>query len=156
MPALPITINFPQTEVEYISADTLSRVHIAPTNITCPLIRPDLIRDGAAEDGAAGQLLSAGAGGALLWVDPAATPTLAIVLTTGNDADALTIVNLTSVALSADAGVTSAVLSGVAGAAYLDVSTPPDDSGATKQFTGLYAPMSFNGVLYYMPLFSAV
>lgn len=92
-----------------------------------------------------------------MWVDPTVpgTPGLAAVLGESGDAAQLGMTNVLSVGLSAD-GVNGAVVAAVAGQEYLDISTAPDASGAQKQFTGKYAKMSFDGVLYYMPLFVPV
>ncbi len=151
---LPTQVNYPQTTLDFVDVTGAIHTYVQSASVTTPLAIPAAIRDGAAEVGAAGQLLSAGAGGALLWVDPAAAPNLAAVLAvaTAGDADGQTISNLASVALSAD-GSNACTLAGVAGQNYMDVSTPVDSTGVAKAFSGCYARMSFGSQLYYLPLF---
>jgi len=153
MPSLPISVSFPQTTYDFVSSDGLVHTSVVAASITTPLVVPAAIRDGAAADGAAGQFLSAGAGGALLWADPAATSTLAQVLTAGNDADGQTIVNLASMALSADGGVGNCVLSAAPSSDLLNISTVADDTGSTYAFSGKYWPLVIDGTLYRVPLF---
>ena len=153
--SLPIQVSYPQTTFDFV--DGLVHTTILAASITTPACIAAAIVDGAANPGAADQILTAGAGGALLWVDPTVpgTPGLAAVLGESGDAAQLGMSNVLSVGLSAD-GINSAVVAGVAGQVYLDISTPVDESGAQKQFTGKYAKMSFDGALYYMPLFIPV
>lgn len=154
--SLPIQVAYPLTTFSFTNAGA-DVTTILAASITTPSCIPAQLVDGAANPGAADQILTAGAGGALLWVDPTVPgiPGLAAVLGESGDAAQLGMSNVLSVGLSAD-GINSAVVAGVAGQAYLDISTPVDESAAQKQFTGKYAKMSFDGVLYYMPLFIPV
>jgi hypothetical protein len=157
--AVPATqVNYPQTTFDFASADGSVHTIVQPTSVITPLVVPATIRDGAAADGAAGQYLTAGAGSALLWLDlpaPPPTPSLAEVMAvaTAGDAGGQTLSNLPAVALLNGGGAVS--LSAVNSQAYLNISTPTDDSGTTKEFTRKYAKISFDGTLYYLPLYAA-
>ena len=154
MPPLPCTVAYPQATFDFVSADGLVHTTVLSTSITTPMIVPKVIRDAVAADGAANQILTAGPGAQLLWADAADfTPGLAAVLGESPDAGGLTITNLASMALSADSGVSSCVLSAGASSDLLNISTVADDSGSTYAFSGKYWPLVIDGTLYRVPLF---
>jgi hypothetical protein len=113
--------------------------------------------DTAVSSGTANQVLTAGvSGGSVVWADlpSAVTPSLAEVMAvaTAGDAGGQALSNLPSVSLFDTAG--GVVLSAIASSAVLNISTPADISGATKEFSRNYLPISVAGVVYYLPLFS--
>jgi len=158
--ATPATqMNFPLTTLHLTDA-TAGVVDISGSGISCPVIKPVTLRDataGAGSLGTAGQVLTAGvSGSSVVWADlPAAvTPSLAEVMAvaTAGDAGGQGLSNTPSVGLfNTSVGV---VLSAVLDSAVLNISTPADVSGATKEFSRNYLPISVAGVVYYLPLFS--
>ncbi len=151
--ALPCTVAYPLTTLQFTNAGA-DITSVLAASITTPLVVPKAIRDAVAADGAANQILTAGPGAQLLWADAADfTPGLAAVLGESPDAGGLTVVNLASMALSADAGASSCVLSAAASSDLLNISTAADESGATYAFSGKYWPLVIAGTLYRVPLF---
>jgi hypothetical protein len=154
----PAQMNFPLTTLHLTDVSD-NHVNINGSGITCPVITPASIYDasGTHSLGLSNQVLSAGvSGGSLLWVDlPASvTPSLAdvVAVATAGDFGAQALSNTPSIAMTA--GEASAVsLSAIPASDVLDISTEPDDSGFTKDFTRKYGKISFHGTLYYIPLF---
>jgi hypothetical protein len=154
MPPLPTSVNYVDCDLNFVLGTPGDQTIVQALGITAPMVRPGFIRDSVAEDGAANQILTAGAGGVVLWADPAPTPGLTPVLTADPDAGGLTIVNLASLGLSGDALATpGCVLSCAAAEDILDFSTAADASGAAKSFSGSYLPIRVGGVAYFLPLF---
>jgi hypothetical protein len=168
----PIEINYPSTtfvlsrasyttildhaSLRVSNSETGYSVIIDSHSVTARGIIPLQIIDNSAETGGANQVLTAGVGGhGVVWAD-VPTPSLATIMSvaTAGDAGGQALSNLPSVSMTADEGVSSVVLSAVAGSDVLNISTSIDSSGATKEFTRNYAPVSFGGVVYYLPLFS--
>lgn len=154
----PTQMNFPLTTLHLTDA-TAGVVDISGSGIACPAITPAVIYDAsvAPSAGTANQVLTAGvAGGSVVWADlPAVTtPSLAEVMAvaTAGDAGGQGLSNTPSVGLfNTSIGV---VLSAVVSSDILNLSTAPDVSGSTKEFSRAYLPISVGGVVYYLPLFS--
>ena len=150
-----IQINYPLTSFHLTDA-AAGVVDISGSGIACPAITPAVIYDATASAGTADQVLSAGAGGSVVWADlPAAvTPSLAEVMAvaTAGDAGGQGLSNTPSVGLfNTSIGV---VLSALLSSDVLNISTAADVSAATKEFSRNYLPISVAGVMYYLPLFS--
>ena len=137
----------------------------ASANVVIEGLKPSFITDGAGTVGASTQLLSAGAGGELLWVDPSSEfPNLAQVLAvaTAGDAGDLPISNLSSLTLadtttvlssnSLQMGATPLVISADA-SGFLALNTIEVPKFSTTLAS--YVPMSINGTVYYMQLYAA-
>ena len=158
----PLAINF-RDSVGAIQNSLISNAtYLATTGL-----QPSAILDGFLSAGNANQILSAGAsGGSLLWADPAVitTPNLASVLAvaTAGDAGNQPISNLTSLALadtttvlssnSLSMGATPLVISADA-SGFLALNTVEVPKFATT--LNSYVPVSINGTVYYMQLYSA-
>ena len=148
--------NFPLTSFHFVDASA-NVVDISGAGMVAPYVKPAVIKDSAVSSGTADQVLSAGpSGGSVVWVDlPAAvTPSLADVMAvaTAGDAGGQGLSNTPSVGLfNTSVGV---VLSALLSSDILDISTAADVSGATKEFSRNYLPISVAGITYYLPLFS--
>jgi len=148
--------NFPLTSFHFVDADA-NVVDISGAGIVAPYVKPAVLVDTAVSSGTANQVLTAGvSGGSVVWADlPAAvTPSLAEVMAvaTAGDAGGQGLSNTPSVALyNTSVGV---VLSALLSSDILDISTAADVSGATKEFSRNYLPISVAGITYYLPLFS--
>ena len=156
--AIPACVqNFPPTTFHLTDAGA-DVTDINAAGIVCPAITPAVIYDATGPSaGTAGQFLCAGvSGGSVVWADlpSAVTPSLAEVMAvaTAGDAGGQALVNTPSVGLfDTSLGV---VLSAIASSDVLNISTAADATGATKEFSRAYLPISVAGVVYYLPLFS--
>ena len=127
--------------------------------IVTPKAIPAQIADTTASVGTAGQVLTAGlTGGSVVWADAGAgaTPSRASVaaVATAGDFGEQALSNTPSLSMTADSSVSTIVLSAVAASDILNLSTAADSTGATKEFSRSYLPISVAGVVYYLPLFS--
>jgi len=180
--ATPITINYPQTTMDFTAFSGASSV-LSPTGllvkdtggVTTSYLQTQITSAEATFDmsfnqltmqgvaGTTGQVLTTNAGGQASFQDlPAAvTPNLAAVLAvaTAGDGGDQPISNLSSLAFNQDTSGAVVTLSGVKKAGVTDnvlnFSTPADTSLATKSFSRNYLPISVAGTLYYLQLFSA-
>ena len=148
-------INYPFTTLHL--SDESYTVDINGSGITTRSITPAILVDTVASSGTANQVLTAsGAGGSVLWADlpVVVTPSLAEVMAvaTAGDAGGQALHNTPSIGLfNTNVGV---VLSAVHSTDVLNISTALDTTGAPKEFSRAYLPISVGGVVYYLPLYS--
>lgn len=152
----PTQINYPQTTFNLVSANGTQTTLIDWEGVTTTNITPAKIIDSTNMSGNANQVLSAGSGGTILWVDLPPTPSLADVMAVSpaGDASGQALSNIPSISMSADANSTVVVLSANASSDLLSISTNPDITGATKEFSRKYLPLSIAGTTYYIQLYS--
>ena len=152
----PTQINYPQTSFNISSANGLKSTFIDWDGVTTSNIVPGKIIDTANASGNANQVLSAGSGGgSVVWVDLPTTSSLAEIMAvaTAGDAGGQSLSNLPSVSLTAGIN-SSVVLSALASSDVLSISTSPDATGATKEFSRKYLPLNVSGSTYYIQLYS--
>jgi hypothetical protein len=151
----PTQINYPQTTFNLVSANGTQTTLIDWAGVTTTNITPAKIIDYTNMSGNANQVLSAGSGGTILWVDLPLTPSLADVMAVSpaGDASGQALSNIPSITMNNGAN-SSVVLSANASSDLLSISTNPDITGATKEFSRKYLPLNIAGTTYYIQLYS--
>ena len=103
--------------------------------------------------GGAGEVIKSDASGAPYW----ATESLSDVLAVSANASQADITNVKSIQftnVSDDKSVVLTTINVSANLETLNISTSPDFSGSSKEFTRAYLPLGIGGIIYYLPLYT--
>jgi len=138
-----------------ISGGITYTARLSPQNLSIVQVEAYNIKDITSSTGTPNQILSGGDNGGIIWKD-IITPSLAEVMAVSpaGDASGQALTNIPSITMNTGSNTSSVVLSAISSSDVLSISTNPDITGSTKEFSRKYLPLRIAGTTYYIQLFS--